>query len=130
MNNLSRRGFFSFLFALGGVVTVGSSLPTATDAAALVAPKELPDTTMGKGGREAFEAMREAFRRELPSRDLFDALPRTLQFEEYAAGVLTLSVPATFLKFWIEGEYGAELHRAAVSSCYPLAERIDVIVRV
>lgn len=129
MNELSRRGFFSVLCGFGGVVIIGCHFPNAAEGRPLVAPIADTSPILKEHACEAFEAMRKAFRRNLPNRDMYDGLPHVLEFEEYRAGVLILSVPAAFLKHWIEVEHSDELLRA-VASTYPFAERVELMVRV
>lgn len=130
MNNLSRRGLFSFLSGLGGAALIGSKV-SAADAVSFVetAPVKaaVPTKVVQTVGGTRYAAMCKALEREV-SQDAFEAWFVGMQFERYDGTTLTVSVGVEFLRKWVEAHYGDELLRSA-RAAYNRVERVEIVVR-
>lgn len=130
MNNLSRRGLFSFLSGLGGAALIGGKV-SAADAvsfveAAPVTAVVLPKVVQTVGGAR-YAAMCKALERDL-SQDAFESWFLGMQFERHDGTTLTVSVAVVFLKKWINAHYADELLRSAHAAYGPV-ERVQIVVR-
>ncbi len=130
MNNLSRRGLFSFFSGLGGAALIGSKV-SAADAVSFVeaAPVKaaVPTKVVQTVGGARYAAMCKALGREV-SQDAFEAWFLGMQFVRYDGTTLTVSVGVTFLKEWVEAHYSDELLRSA-RAAYHSIDRVEIVVR-
>lgn len=123
--DISRRGMFGLLPGIGAVVVAGSKvgLAAAIPAEAAV-PKAASVTTFNW-------ARVELFRRGVVAEvgaDVFDNWFASVEMERLENGKLTVSMPAKFLKDWVDRYYAMALLRGA-QRMDASVEEVQVVLR-
>lgn len=108
--DISRRGMFGFLPGIGAaVVTVSKGGIAVAGAVQAEAPKAAVVTSFNW-------ARVELFRRGVVAEvgaDVFDSWFSSIEMEKLEHGKLTVSMPALFLKQWVDRHYAVALLRGA-----------------
>jgi len=123
--DISRRGMFGFLPGIGAVVLAGSKVGLAaavpTEAAV---PKAAAVTTFNW-------ARVELFRRGVVAEvgaDVFESWFSSVEMEKLENGKLTVSMPALFLKQWVDRYYAMALLRGA-QRMDASVEEVQIVLR-
>lgn len=122
---ITRRGMFELLPGIGAVVLAGSKVDMAA-AAPVVAevPKAAAVTSFNW-------ARMELFRRGVIGEvgvDVFESWFSSIEMEKLENGKLTVSVPALFLKRWVDGYYAMALLRGA-QRMDASVEEVQIVLR-
>lgn len=123
--DISRRGMFGFLPGIGAAVLAASKGAMAAAAPVAVdAPTAVAATTFNW-------AKMELFKRGVIGQvgaDVFDSWFASMEMERLENGRLTVSVPAMFVKKWVDGYYSMALLRGA-QRMDATVEEVRIVVR-
>lgn len=121
---ISRRGMFGFLPGIGAVVLKAKPALAVTEPVEVGAPKAAAVT--------AFNWARvELFKRGVIGQvgaDVFESWFASMEMERLENGKLTVSVPAVFLKKWVDWHYATALLRGA-QRMDASVEEVKIVVR-
>lgn len=108
---ISRRGLFGLVSGVAGAIVLWVA-PGKQDA---VGGNEAPVDAKQRASDERFDYMCKRLQGKL-GKDLYDCWFLSLDFEGYVGGVLTVSVPVSFLKHWLSAHYMRDLEGAAAQA--------------